>query len=100
MGGLDCSNFTSWVYNYGFGIRFSSNINRQALEAGRRLVGSEALAPGDMIFLYDSGHKEIVHVAIYIDDQTVIDSTETSVQIRSFSGRYTSDYAWARRIIE
>jgi cell wall-associated NlpC family hydrolase len=28
--GLDCSNFTSWVYNYGLGITFTSDVHRQA----------------------------------------------------------------------
>ena len=28
--GLDCSNFTSWVYNYGLGIRFTSAVAAQA----------------------------------------------------------------------
>src|SRR3954454_24720798 len=28
--GLDCSNFTAWVYNYGLGIRFTSEVQDQA----------------------------------------------------------------------
>ncbi|MEO6459476.1 MAG: NlpC/P60 family protein [Bdellovibrionota bacterium] len=100
MGGLDCSNFTSWVYNYGFGIRFTSNIRKQAAEAGRRLVAGESLVPGDLIFLYDSNHVEIIHVAIYIDEHNIIDSTGEGIKIRSFSGRYKNDVAWVRRVIE
>lgn len=28
--GLDCSNFTAWVYNYGLGIKFGGDVHRQA----------------------------------------------------------------------
>lgn len=100
MGGLDCSNFTSWIYNYGFGIRFSSNVKRQSTEAGRPLSSTESLAPGDLIYLYDPDHQQIVHVAIYMNEENVIDSTGIGVQIRPFVGRYKADFAWARRIIE
>ncbi len=100
LGGLDCSNFTSWIYNYAFGIRFSSNVVRQSLKAGRRLSRGEELSPGDLIFLADPKRHVIVHVAIYMNKSSVIDSSGTSVQIRPFAGRYKTDLAWARRIIK
>lgn len=100
LGGLDCSNFTSWVYNYGFGIRFSSNVKRQSTEAGRQLDPSEPLLPGDLVFLYDHNQAKIVHVAIYLDRAHVIDSAEVGVDIRPYNGRYKTDLAWARRVIE
>lgn len=100
MGGLDCSNFTAFVYNYALGKRFSSNVKRQSEEAGRRLLPSETLAPGDLLFLYDEAKKEISHTAIYIDATHVIDSTDGGVKIRAFSKRYKKEFAWARRVLE
>lgn len=100
MGGLDCSNFSSWIYNYGFGIRFSSNIKRQSVEAGRRLMPSEILQPGDLLFFFDTRRSEVVHVAIYVDQMHVIDSSDLNVQVRPIAGKYKSQFAWARRIFE
>ncbi len=100
MGGIDCSNFTSWVYNYSFGIRFSSEIKRQSQSAGRLLAANEPLSPGDLIFLWNQNRTEIIHTAIFLDKGHVIDSTEPSVGIRPFFGRYRQQFAWARRIIE
>lgn len=100
MGGLDCSNFTAWVYNYAFGIRFSSKIERQAMEAGRFLESQEKLAPGDLIFIYSEDFKRIYHVVFYVDEKTVLDSHDTGIQLRPFAGHYRTHYAWARRILE
>jgi hypothetical protein len=102
MGGLDCSNFTALVYNYAFGIRFSSHVVRQANEAGRLLSAIEPLKPGDLIFVYSKGPNklEIAHAAIFIDENNVIDSTDTGVELRPFKGWYKDRFAWARRILE
>jgi len=100
LGGLDCSNFTSWIYNFGFGIRFSSNVHRQALEAGRKLDAAEILAEGDLLFFYDETQVQIAHVAIYLNEWEVIDSTGIGVERRPFIGRYKAAFAWARRIFE
>lgn len=102
QGGLDCSNFTSWVYNYGFGIKFSSNVQKQAEVAGRKLHPQEKLEKGDLLFIWDPSKKKIKHVVIYIDPKTIIDSTITKkangVAIRHFSGWYKERFAFARRI--
>ncbi|GHT89642.1 hypothetical protein FACS1894113_5080 [Alphaproteobacteria bacterium] len=100
LGGLDCSNFTAWVFNYAFGTRFSSNVETQAQSAGRRLAAGEALRPGDLLFLYGSDRKEIVHVAIYVDVDHVIDATGSEIAVRDRKGRYLDDFAWARRVLE
>jgi cell wall-associated NlpC family hydrolase len=99
-GGLDCSNFTSWVYNYGFGIRFSSHIGKQAETAGRRMDPDEAFEPGDLLFQTDKQGEHIAHVVIYIGENKIIDSTEGKVSIRSLRGWYKSRHSHARRIIE
>lgn len=101
--GLDCSNYTSWVYNYGLGDKFNSNIHEQAdgPEApGRRLRTDEAFAPGDLLYVMKRDRSEVSHVVIYIDDKHIIDSHNGSVQIRPFTGWYRECFSHARRIIE
>lgn len=102
QGGLDCSNFTSWVYNYGFGIRFSSNVKKQANTAGRPLTPNERLEPGDLLFIWNKDKTKIVHVVIYVNTGTIIDSTITEaangVALRPFQGWYKQRFAWARRV--
>ncbi len=75
--GLDCSNFVSWVYNFGLGRQFSSavddQINHGAHSVGRKLDQSEALKKGDL--LYYNGN--VRHVAIYMDPTHVIESTSS-----------------------
>lgn len=104
QGGLDCSNFTSWVYNYGLGIRFTSNVHRQAQEAGRQLKPDEQLEPGDLLFIWNKAHTKISHVVIYVNDKAIIDSTisksANGVALRPFKGWYRKRLAYARRIIE
>jgi len=101
--GLDCSNFTSWVYNYGLGIKFNSDIAKQAdgpLAPGRRLDAAEELAPGDLLFILLKDRSRVSHVIIYIDKDHIIDSTGTHVAVRNFRGWYRTHFSHARRIIE
>ena len=101
--GLDCSNFTSWVYNYGLGIKFNSDIAKQAdglLAPGRRLEPDEPLAPGDLLFILINDRSRVSHVVIYIDKDHIIDSTGTHVSVRNFRGWYKTHFSHARRIIE
>ena len=103
-GGLDCSNFTAWVYNYGFGIRFTSNVVPQALEAGRLLLPGEPLQKGDLLYIQDASFTGIVHVVIYVDETHIIDDTSSAtpdgVAVREFTGWYKSRFSHARRILE
>jgi hypothetical protein len=98
--GLDCSNFTSWVYNYGLGIKFTSNVKQQSLEAGRKLAPTEPLAPGDLLFIRTLDDSRISHVVIYLDPNHIIDDHASGVKIREFKGWYKNHFAYARRIIE
>lgn len=104
QGGLDCSNFTSWVYNYALGIRFTSNVHKQAQVAGRPLNPNEKLEPGDLLFIWNKARTKISHVVIYVNDNTIIDSTiskaANGVALRPFKGWYRKRLAFARRIIE
>lgn len=101
--GLDCSNFTAWVYNFALGVRFTSNVRRQAdgLQApGRRLAPQEPLAPGDLLFILRRDRSEVSHVVIRVDEATVIDSHGRGVARRPFAGWYRTHFSHARRIVE
>ena len=97
--GLDCSNFTSWVYNYGLGIKINSDISKQADTAGRILSPNEPLQPGDLLFIRTIDDSRISHVVIYIDPNHIIDDHGSGVKIREFKGWYKNHFAYARRII-
>ncbi len=106
--GLDCSNFAAWVYNYGLGIRFTSDVKEQAagpLAPGRRLARGEPFAAGDLLFILHPDRSEISHVAIFVDKGHVIDSRNgngdgAGVRLRPFTGWYRSHLSHARRVIE
>ena len=97
--GVDCSNFTSFVYNQALGIKLNSDVEIQAsLTEGTLPDGSKvklqrierpasyaefktALRPGDLIFVRNNQDK-IAHVIIWIGSLSpgvplVIDSTGT-----------------------
>lgn len=72
--GLDCSNFTSWVYNYGLGIKFTSDVHKQAA-LSLQPVGTgpeyatfgEKLLPGDLLFIRQKDKKdECSHVVMWL----------------------------------
>jgi cell wall-associated NlpC family hydrolase len=96
--GLDCSNFTAWVYNYGLGIKFGGDVHKQfagtAGPMGSRIPPEGPFEPGDLIFLHPTGNaSDASHVVIFIDDQHIIDSRVDAqnipgVQIRNRSGWY------------
>lgn len=98
--GLDCSNFTSWVYNYGLGIKFTSSVTEQAQVAGRKLGSVEPLVRGDLLYFKDISGK-IIHTGLYIDTRTMIDESSVNtggVKIKAFR-RTQSSFAFARRVI-
>lgn len=98
--GLDCSNFTAWVYNYGLGVSINSGIGTQAETAGRRLAGDEPMQAGDLLFIKSADGSAIAHVVIYIGRGRIIDSTGPGVQVRAFKGWYVSRFSHARRLID
>ena len=99
-GGLDCSNFTSWVYNYGFGIQFPSGVVKQAETAGRRLRADEKFEPGDLLFQTNREGNAIAHVVIYVGENKVIDACNEKVDVREFRGWYKDRLSHVRRVIE
>jgi len=100
--GLDCSNFTSWVYNYGLGIKFNSDIHKQsgAQAPGRLLKPDEPFAPGDLLYILKGDRSEVSHVVIWLDEGHIIDSHKGSVQVRDFVGWYKTHLDHAQRVIE
>lgn len=101
--GLDCSNFTAWVYNYGLGIKFTSNISEQSdgpLAPGRKLGRDEKLEPGDLLYIMKKDRSRVSHVVIFVDEGHIIDSHAEGVRIREFKGWYKTHFSHARRIVE
>lgn len=101
--GLDCSNFTSWVYNYGLGIRFTSDIASQAdgpKAPGRRLSPDEPLAVGDLLFITTRDRSRVSHVVLWLGEGRIIDSHGEGVRVRAFTGWYRDCFSHARRVIE
>ncbi|OLN29228.1 hypothetical protein DVDV_1226 [Desulfovibrio sp. DV] len=101
--GLDCSNFTSWVYNYGLGLRFTSAIAAQAdgpKAPGRRLAPDEPWAVGDLLFITSRDGSRVSHVAVWLGDGQLIDSHKTGVAVRRYAGWYRDCLSHVRRVIE
>ncbi len=103
--GLDCSNFSSWVYNYGLGIKFTSDVEEQADGAkapGRKLKPNEPLQPGDLMFILVENRSRISHVVIYVDPEHIIDSHGKAGGVTEHTpvGWYKTHFAFARRVIE
>lgn len=80
--GVDCSNFTSFVYNQGFGYRLSSAIAKQAEQVDVPGPGGETrietielpadyderikfLRTGDLVYIKNKEHK-ISHVVLWV----------------------------------
>lgn len=96
--GLDCSNFTAWIYNYGLGIKFGGNVHQQADGTagpmGRRIPTEGPFQLGDLIYLHPNGNPgQASHVVLYVDDGHIIDSRVSAqnligVQVRDRVGWY------------
>jgi len=101
--GVDCSNFSSWVYNYALGIHFTSHCGKQAdgdEAPGRKLQPSDPLEVGDLLFLLKGDKSCISHVVIYMGNGKIIDSGKGGVCIRNHAGWYKSHHLFTRRILE
>jgi cell wall-associated NlpC family hydrolase len=97
--GLDCSNFTAWVYNYGLGIKFTYTVTTQGETVGRKLSKDEPLLPGDLLFFQDSTGR-ITHAAIYIGPGYLIDESGNVAVKRYPYGWTKTAFAHARRVLE
>ena len=96
--GLDCSNFTAWVYNFGLGIKFGGSVTKQwagtAGPMGQRIPAEGPFQPGDLLYLHPDGDTtKASHVVIFIDDNHIIDSRlniqgVAGIQVRQREGWY------------
>lgn len=83
--GLDCSNFTSWVYNYGLGIKLNSDIDKQASmedvegpsensQIHARTILNEngyedlirKLKTGDLLYIKNQQGSKVSHVIMWV----------------------------------
>ncbi|MGA9519824.1 MAG: hypothetical protein WBV82_00085 [Myxococcaceae bacterium] len=96
-GGLDCSNYTSWVYNYAFGIRFTSHVVNQsnALEAGRLLAQEELRCDRTRGHLHRPGPCGRRGLHHRLDRRR-----DCGVTVRRWQNWKKTQYSHARRIFE
>lgn len=92
--GLDCSNFTAWIYNYGTGLKFTSDIHQQSemykSNANMMLIDNlNSIKVGNLLYFWrisGSGEKEISHVGVFSGYKNntpyLIDSTGIGVEER------------------
>jgi cell wall-associated NlpC family hydrolase len=111
--GVDCSNFTSFVYNQGFGIKMNSAIERQS-ELRSALEGREytvpvrrielprdyaeraaALRTGDLVYIRGREDGPITHVVIWVGP--VCSSPSSTPMIMDSHGGNVDD-DWGRQI--
>jgi cell wall-associated NlpC family hydrolase len=111
--GVDCSNFTSFVYNQGFGIKMNSAIEhqselRRALEHGEGWVTvrridlpanfeqrQKSLRTGDLLYICGREGGPVTHVVIWVGG--LCDSPSgTPMLIDSHGGNVEDD--WGRLI--
>jgi cell wall-associated NlpC family hydrolase len=79
--GLDCSNFTSWVYNYGLGIKFNSAIGGQA--ELQKVSGPDGTIPLKIIYNHGD-YEQLIHTL----------ATGDLLYIRNKSGRISHVIIW------
>ncbi len=102
--GIDCSDFTSWVYNYGLGIKLRTGIGEQAELTEVKGPGGEGslrcrtinndngydslvktLRTGDLLYIKKSPQGKVSHVIMWVGEYgknpdgipLIIDSTGT-----------------------
>lgn len=102
--GVDCSNFSAWVYNFALGIKMTGDVQLQAdsdKAMGRKIKKGEKLEVGDLLFIEKADRSYVSHVVIYIGDGKIIDSRgKGGVQIRDYAGWSKSHHVFTRRLIE
>lgn len=79
-GPVDCSGLIEYVFNT-FGINISGTA--QSMYSKTKVVSSSAAAPGDLVFFYTGGAREISHVGMYMGDGQFINANSHGVSISS-----------------
>jgi cell wall-associated NlpC family hydrolase len=111
--GVDCSNFTGFVYNQGFGIKMSTGIERQselhsALERHEHPLEvrkihlpenyrerAEVLRTGDLVYICGREGGPVTHVVIWVGEIGVAPS-HTPLIMDSHGGNVDDD--WGEKI--
>ena len=106
--GLDCSNFTAWIYNFGFGISLHGDVEKQSQMQPRpgyslphhvrRISTTAEFLPGDLLYIFNQEKTAIAHVVLYVDANHIIDSTGNHVDLRLFRGWYKERLSHGVRI--
>jgi cell wall-associated NlpC family hydrolase len=97
--GVDCSGFTSMVYEAN-GIAIPRDADAQALYGGGRRVDQADLQPGDLMYYADDGGKgSIYHVAMYIGGGRMIEAYDSATPVRITAARFGGDYWGATRFL-
>lgn len=91
--GLDCSEFTAWVYQQA-GVKIPWNAQAQ-FNATQR-VGAGQLQAGDLVFFHSTNPADpdyVTHVGMYIGNGQMINSQDGGVMTADLKNQY-----WATRI--
>lgn len=79
-GPVDCSGLIEYVFN-SFGINI--NGTAQSMYTKTKAVTSSAAAPGDLVFFYTGGDRDISHVGMYMGNDQFINANSHGVSISS-----------------
>jgi gamma-D-glutamyl-L-lysine dipeptidyl-peptidase len=96
---VDCSGFTSLIYQVN-GITIPRDAGAQAQYGGGRMVSTNDLQPGDLLFYATSPDPgSIYHVAMYIGHQQMIEAYDAATPVRITAVRFGPDYWGAERFL-
>ncbi len=96
---FDCSGFTSLIYQVN-GITIPRDASAQAQYGGGRMVSTNDLQPGDLLFYATSQDpNSIYHVAMYIGNQQMIEAYDAATPVRITAVRFGPDYWGAERFL-
>jgi cell wall-associated NlpC family hydrolase len=98
--GVDCSGFTTRIYQDALGISLPRTSREQA-HFGEP-VTKESLSFGDLLFFFSRSKKRITHVAIYLGDGRFIHSArKRGVGVSSLDESYfRKHFLTARRVVD
>jgi cell wall-associated NlpC family hydrolase len=98
--GLDCSGFTSTIYQMS-GITLPRDAGPQAADSRGRAIDTSALEPGDLLFYSHSKDPDaIYHVAMYSGNGNMIEAFDKTAPVRITPARLDADYWGARRYLD
>jgi gamma-D-glutamyl-L-lysine dipeptidyl-peptidase len=96
---FDCSGFTSLIYQVN-GITIPRDASDQAQYGGGRMVSTNDLQPGDLLFYATSQDpNSIYHVAMYIGHQQMIEAYDAAAPVQITAVRFGPDYWGAERFL-